>query len=198
MNTLDTKQKIAIFDFDGTLIKGDSLWPYLVSLVGWPKCVLALMVTLAQWISAPKNTDFRTFIKAGLLRAVLRGLKIENSQKALNRLFSWVEWREDILRELKHHREKGALIVIASGGLDLYLPELLKQVPHDYLLCTKMELIDGVLTGEMLEGNCVRGHKAELVKDFIAKHGPFAESWGYGNFPHDLPLLALCDNKIIV
>ncbi|NTU76734.1 MAG: haloacid dehalogenase-like hydrolase, partial [Alphaproteobacteria bacterium] len=81
---------------------------------------------------------------------------------------------------------------------DVYLSALLEKVPYDALICTRLQAKDDVLTGLMESGNCVRQRKAELVAAYLAAHGPFAESWGYGNLPHDLPMLALVQHKIIV
>jgi phosphoserine phosphatase len=96
------------------------------------------------------------------------------------------------------HHAKGHTIVIASGGLDLYLPALVKDLPPCAVICTEMEIKDGIITGEMTNGNCVRQRKAELVAAYMAAHGPFDASWGYGNFPHDLPMLELVKYRTIV
>lgn len=88
-------------------------------------------------------------------------------------------------------------MVIASGGLDLYLPTVLKAVPYDELICTRAE-VTGALTGAMVGGNCVRARKAAMVQDWLDRHGRFEDSWGYGNAPHDLPMMALMKNRVVI
>ncbi|MDP9195917.1 MAG: haloacid dehalogenase-like hydrolase, partial [Pseudomonadota bacterium] len=63
---------------------------------------------------------------------------------------------------------------------------------------TDLEVVDGILTGRMDGGNCVRQEKARRVRAFLEQHGPFDETWGYGNRPHDIPMLDLLDHRIIV
>ena len=65
-------------------------------------------------------------------------------------------------------------------------------------MCTRVEVINGVVSGFMTAGNCVRKRKAEILANYIEKNGPFVESWGYGNYPHDLPMLELLDHRTIV
>lgn len=189
---------IAIFDFDATLIKGDSLWPFLAAVAGWPRCLLALALALCVWAARRTKGDARTFIKSRLLMALLAGRRVDSFDRARQKLRGWVVWLEPTLKALREHHAAGHHIVIASGGLDLYLPDLLRDIPHHALICTQMEVKDGCVTGAMLSQNCVRKRKAELVAAYLAAHGPFEESWGYGNLPHDLPMLALVRHRVIV
>ncbi|MDD3371960.1 MAG: haloacid dehalogenase-like hydrolase, partial [Alphaproteobacteria bacterium] len=68
----------------------------------------------------------------------------------------------------------------------------------DALICTDIGVENGVITGDMIHGNCVRLKKAERVEAWLAEHGPFDESFGYGNYPHDVPMLNLVKHRIIV
>jgi phosphatidylglycerophosphatase C len=192
---------IAVFDFDNTLVLGDSFFPFLAYAAGWPRALIALKDALffTVWDShKPEATDKRTYIKAFLMRRLLTGRKPKDLEKAIGKLCIWEKWNEPIKRKLMEHHEAGHHIVIASGGLDIYLSALLKDVPYNALICTEAEVKDDVLTGRMANGNCVRARKAELVAQYIAAHGPFENSWGYGNLPHDLPMLKLLKQQIVV
>jgi HAD superfamily hydrolase (TIGR01490 family) len=192
---------IAVFDFDNTLVTGDSFFPFLGYTAGWLRTTLALKDALffAVWDShRPEAADARTYIKAFLMRRLLKGRKPEHLEKALEKLSAWEKWNEPIKQKLIEHHKLGHHIVIASGGLDLYLTALLKDVSYNAIICTETEIVDGRLTGRMANGNCVRERKAELVAQYIAAHGPFEDSWGYGNLPHDLPMLKLLKHQIIV
>jgi HAD superfamily phosphoserine phosphatase-like hydrolase len=199
---------IAIFDFDGTLVEGDSFWPFLGLIAGWPKTAitftrgLALCAIYRLHKTKPGKSDSRTFIKDYLLRKLIAGKKLKDLPPILEKLRTWRKWKAPIHQALLDHHAKGHHIVIASGGLDLYLPALLRDLPHHALICTEIGIADGVSTGEMVIGNCVRERKAELVADYIknyqAAHGPLADSWGYGNAPHDVPMLALVRHATLV
>jgi len=196
---------LAVFDFDDTLIEGDSLWPFLVYAAGWPRALLTLgtaLLCFAVRRFKDKNdlaiADFRTFVKERLLQRLLASRRADSFGPAIEKLRRWRCWNETVRKTLLERAGEGCAIVIASGGLDIYLPALLADLPPHTLICTKMEIRGGILTGVMESGNCVRATKAECVKAWIAEHGPFSASWGYGNFPHDLPMLKLVERRIIV
>jgi len=202
---MNTMQKLAVFDFDDTLVYGDSLWPFLVYVVGMPRAMMALAEALfllfRRYLTNkrdPTIVDYRTFIKTHLLRRLLTGQKADNLAAAVAKLRGWQKWNEPVRQTLLDHYNKGHKIVVVSGGLDLYLPVLLADLPQRALICTRMEVKDDVLTGEMSSGNCVRARKAEILANYILKNGPFSESWGYGNYPHDIPMLELVDHRVIV
>lgn len=202
---MDGMETLAVFDFDGTLIKGDSLWPFLVYVAGLPRACLALATALFQFgrrylknKTDPEIADIRTFIKTCLLRRLLAGRTAADLAPAIEKLRSWQQWNEPMRQAILDHFKKGHKIVIASGGLDLYLPVLLGDLPPRALICTRVEIKDGVITGEMMSGNCVRAKKAEVLANYILRNGPFAESWGYGNFPHDVEMLELVKHRILV
>jgi HAD superfamily phosphoserine phosphatase-like hydrolase len=196
---------VAVFDFDHTLILGDSLWPFLIYVAGWPRALVALAeaallfaVRYAKNKGDPALADWRTFIKARLLRRLLAGRRVDMLGPATEKLHAWCAWNKPVRQALLDHYARGHSIVIASGGCDLYLSDLLKDLPPHTLICTAVEVRDGVITGGMPSGNCVRQGKAEMLARYLAANGPFAESWGYGNFPHDVPMLALLQHRVIV
>lgn len=196
---------LAVFDFDHTLIRGDSFWPFLTSVGGWPRSLLALMEAFylfgQRWRkdkSDPSLADLRTFIKARLLQKLLAGKTPSELAPAIAETRAWQKWNGPMRQALLDHALQNHKIVIISGALDLYLPALTADLPPHKLISTQMEIRDGVVTGIMRSGNCVRGRKAELLAEFLAQNGPFADSWGYGNFPHDVPMLGLLKHRILV
>lgn len=197
--TQETKEQgrgIAVFDFDGTLAAKDSLWPFLVAVAGWPRCVMALVCGVVALVMT-RDGDRRTIVKATLLEKILRGRRVEELKPAIERMRSWPQWLQTV-DDLKRHHEAGDLIVIATGSLDLYIKEMLGTLPYDGILATEMDVRDGVLTGQMALGNCVRQRKAERVAAYMKLYGPFTDSWAYGNAPHDLPMMDLMNHRVVV
>lgn len=192
------KTIIAFFDFDGTLAKGDSLWPFLIAAAGPVCCTYACLRALVSWLSCSRKNDKRSVFKEKLLYHTLNGRHLSDVSKAAQRMSSWPRWIDQSVAALKSHHAKGHRIVIASGSLDLYLDVLLAELPHDAVLCTKMEINENKLTGYILSGNCVRERKAQFVSEYLATNGPFEDSYAYGNAPHDLPMMDWVKNKVII
>ncbi|HAX90789.1 MAG TPA: HAD-IB family hydrolase [Rhodospirillaceae bacterium] len=191
------RRVIAFFDFDGTLAKGDSLWTFLVVAVGWLRCLYALFCGLLAYAVAPKNQDRRTIIKKILLEKTLKGRRIDDLAPAIERMRSWPHWLETMVT-LREHANDGHHIVIATGSLDLYVAAMMDGAPYHAILSTEMEVEDGVLTGLMKGGNCVRQVKAERVADYLKNYGAVDESWAYGNAPHDLPMMELVTHNVVI
>jgi phosphatidylglycerophosphatase C len=193
---------VALFDFDHTLITGDSFWPFLMAASGRGATAVALGGALTDFarhrLRAEKTESLRTFVKGILLRRLVAGRSPGDFASAAEHTRQWQTENPAIMRRLRAHHAAGDIVVIASGGLDLYLPALLRDVPHHALICTEIGIENGILTGAMINGNCVRLKKAERVRDWLATNGPFDESFAYGNYPHDLPMMELVRHRIIV
>lgn len=190
---------LAVYDFDNTLIKGDSLWLFVRALRGLSLAGLTFALGLLWALLTPEfYADHRTAIKRRWLRLVLAGQTLDACQQAAHVVRLRIEWLGEIVKTLEQHAASGAEIVIATGALNVYIATLLEGVPYHLVLCTVMEERAGVLTGRLATPNTVRHVKAELVAEYIKRRGPFARITGYGNKPSDLPMLALCDDAFVV
>ncbi len=194
---------VAFFDFDGTLIHGDSLPLFIAEVIGRRRTHLALADAIRSGLHRHvrrrgPGVDFPGSVKTILLKRTLRGLPVGEAKAAAERLVHRLRWHEPMLEMLKAHGREGRRVVVATGALDIYMPVLLRGLKIDDLLATGMEVQDGVLTGRLCTGNCVRLDKASRVRAWIERNGPFARTWGYGNRPSDLPMLSLVDDPVIV
>ena len=194
---------VAFFDFDATLIHGDSLLMFIGELIGHRRAKLAFLDALR---SCPHRklrgrlpgVDFPGSVKAILLRRTLNKIPLADAKAAAEQLRGKVRWHQPMLDRLLHHDRAGHRVVIATGALNIYMPALLRGLPVDDLLATPMEVQDGRLTGQLSGSNCVRLAKAERVQSYLAEQGPFARSYGYGNRPSDIPMLKVVDEPTIV
>lgn len=194
----EKKNTIAFFDFDGTLVENDSLWPFLLTAAGRSTCYAACAKALWARIFCPADKDKRSIFKDVLLQHTLAGKSLDELSIAAQKIESWPKWIEASCNAIKDHHAQGHFIVIASGSLDIYLKNLLKHIPYNAVICTEMEIKNGVLTGKMSSGNCVRESKAKRVATYLEQHGPYEDSIAYGNAPHDLPMMELTNKRVIV
>lgn len=193
----------AFFDFDGTLIRGDSLPLFIAEVIGRHRTRLAFADALRSAThrhlrGRPLGADFRGTVKAVLLKRTLRGLPLALAEAAAERLAHRLRWHTPMVDALRAHRDAGRTVIVATGALNIYMPALLRTLPVDHLMATEMEVVNGHLTGRIASGNCVRGHKADRVRAWLAQNGPFHRTWGYGNHPSDRPMLALMDEPAVI
>lgn len=200
------KKVVAFFDFDGTLVYADAIIPYLIKLVGVRKLLAAALYAFFKGLyfrmrGRLSGLDPRTLGKELMLRKLLAGIPLEKAHQAADNMTNWVFWKKRMVDALKNHRAQGHKVVIVTGSLNLYVHKLLASagIEYDDLLATEMEAMDGVLTGRFAPtGNRVRQVKAAAVQVWLNEHGPFDETWGYGNAPNDVPMLELLQHKVIV
>ncbi|NBX73627.1 MAG: hypothetical protein EBQ89_04940 [Alphaproteobacteria bacterium] len=196
--------RAVFFDFDHTLITHDSNFDFFVQLVGWPRMIIYSALAMLSMIgknfsSASADTSRKTYLKAWMVRRVLTGRTPQEMEPAIARLCAKVVWNDEIVHRLKQHDAAGDRIVIASGGMNIYLPTLCRALPHHDILCTEIEVgADGCYGERFVNGNCVRDRKKKRVQDYIEKHGPFTETWAYGNWPADQGMFEAVQNKVVV
>jgi phosphatidylglycerophosphatase C len=162
---------VAAFDFDGTLTRGDSLLPFLRLALGWPRLLWTLLVC-APWLAAyALGVMGNQRAKARLLRASLRGRSVAQLERlaAQFTLKGLAEaWRADALATLREHQQAGHLCVIVSASPDIYLRSVARQLGVAHLICTELQVQNGVLSGEMHTPNCHGEQKAIRLKAWIA------------------------------
>jgi phosphatidylglycerophosphatase C len=186
-----------VFDVDGTLVAGDTLFPFLHEVAGTVRLGEALMAgALRQW-SAP---DRRTAVKRAVLQRVLGGRQVAAVDAVARDFVQDIvvhRMRADTLRRWRWHAGRGHRLVIASASLDVYLRHLGDRLGADAVICTRMNVVNGWLTGRLSTPNCRGEEKARRVRDHLRSY-PAGPIWVYGNGPADLPMLALADVPVRV
>lgn len=197
--------KAAFFDFDATLTTKDTLLPWLIALHGRKKTLRVLasvLLNVGRDMPADlllKRLQARNIVKEKLFERLVKGVPVGDALAAGLEMGRKIIWKEDIVKEIARHQTQGHCVVIATGAQTLYIEPLVRErfgVLH--VIGTDLEEKNGILTGLMIHGNCVRVRKKERVQAWIEKNGPFDEIWGYGNAPHDLPMLQLCNHARVI
>jgi phosphatidylglycerophosphatase C len=201
---------VAAFDFDGTLTRGGSVWPFLVAMVGARRVVrvgLALSLRLAA--AALLGGHWADDAKEALFRGTLGGLPADDLEKraaAFGRAHFRRRARADVRRRLEWHRARGHRLVIVSASPDLYLIPVGADLEVDAVMATRLAVgPDGRLTGDYDGRNCRGPEKFARLSRWIEEEAkdPALTStgdgaittflWAYGNSEGDKQLLAGAD-----
>ncbi|KAA5605857.1 HAD-IB family phosphatase [Roseospira marina] len=186
----------AIFDFDRTLVREETLAMFLRTVVGQRTFIAACCAaaSASAYVRQRRVDAFR----AELLRRTLAGRTVSQAKDAAERLFPRLRWIAQTTDALAGHQDAGRPVLVATGSLSVYMPTLLalKGIEVDGLLSTEMEVDADVLTGRMKTPSCTWAEKARRVKAWLAdSEGPV---WAYGNLPHDGAMLALADHPTVL
>lgn len=198
-----TPTAFAFFDFDDTLAKGDSIFPFLLY------CIKRGLAPKAQLFKAAAGF-LRWKIQPSSDRAVkemtlsfIKGRTVEEMDAIARDFFRDVQQKfffEDAAPELFRLREQGAKIVVVSASSDLYMKVLPEFLPVDAVISTVCETLDGRYSGKIGK-NCKGEEKVRRINAWLQAQGlsiDKAKSAGYGDSPSDAPMLLLTSKPTLV
>ncbi|MDQ2724703.1 MAG: HAD-IB family hydrolase [Actinomycetota bacterium] len=188
---------VAAFDFDGTLVPGDSLRPYLMAVLGRAGMATALARAASPMLRG-YATDGRDGAKAALLVRALAGVPVTHAAEVGVRFGAALGARvkPDLAARLRWHRDLGHRLILVSASLTLYLDEFGRQAGFDQVIATRLAVSGAgpgaVLTGVM-EGVNVRAREKERRLRAVIGADP-VELWAYGDSAGDREMLAMADH----
>ncbi len=183
----------AFFDFDGTLIAGYSAnaW-YGERLRKFQVGPAELARTLlAGFDMSLRGADVTRFMEIAV--AAWAGRAADEIEALGERLF--VQQIAGMAYPqagglIRAHRRAGHTIAVASSATPFQVAPLARELGIDNLLCTEVEVVNGLLTGQ-LAGPVLWGTgKADAVQRFAEDRGiDLDQSYAYGNGKEDLAYL---------
>ncbi|HYT38448.1 MAG TPA: HAD-IB family hydrolase, partial [Acidimicrobiia bacterium] len=183
----------AFFDFDGTLIAGYSAEAFVLDAIRRRKVDPQTMVRslLAGLDMHLRGSDVTALME--IAAEAGKGRREEALVELGRRLF-----RERVAGTVypearavvKAHQRQGHTVALASSATRFQAGPLASDLGIEHVLCTKIEVVDGRLTGRV-EGPVLWGrNKADAVAAFAADAGiKLAESYGYANGDEDVEFL---------
>lgn len=196
------QKSYAFFDFDGTLIKGDSIIRFcfyahrrgLCSLFALLRAATMGVLYLCRFISAEKSKAASLAFLAGKTKAEVDEIARDFCCEALiPHLYP------EGLERIRQHHESGAEVWLVSASTTFYLEPLREQLALDGLIGTRMHVDEnGVYTGLIDGHNCRGVEKTLRIAEVLAATGcmvDYATSHAYGDTAGDAPMLTLCAHK---
>lgn len=183
----------AAFDFDGTLVAGDSLPRYLSRLLGRRRFASVLSASGPAMAAAYRSSG-RDGAKAALLMRAVAGVKAGRAMEvgeSFARLLAG-QVRPRMSDRIEWHREQGHKLVLVSASLGLYLIPFGKLRGFNEVIATALEVgPDDRLTGRLQGPNVRAAQKAVLLKELIGSEA--VTVWAYGDSRGDREMLAMAD-----
>jgi HAD superfamily hydrolase (TIGR01490 family) len=107
---------------------------------------------------------------------------------------------EPVIKELKHHVKFGAEVVFVSGSFWPCLAPIADDLLVKNIICTNLEVIEGVYTGNILDQQTIGVGKAEAIRLFLKnkQNSSFDLHFAYGDHISDLSMLQAVGNPRVV
>jgi putative phosphoserine phosphatase/1-acylglycerol-3-phosphate O-acyltransferase len=185
----------AFFDVDRTLIAGFSAAAFvreqlLSGRVGPSELAEMTLGALGYALGRRGFSGFVTSATAsyrGMAESALEEIGERIFAKQLARLV-YPEARALV----RAHRERGHVVAIVSSALRYQVEPLARDLDIEHVLCTRLEVEDGVFTGSVRKPTCFGEGKADAVRDLAERLGlDLAQSWFYTDSHDDLPALEI-------
>ncbi|MGH9206330.1 MAG: HAD-IB family hydrolase, partial [Acidimicrobiales bacterium] len=182
----------AFFDLDGTVVAGYSAAVFAEDQLLRGRTKPFGLVRAALDLPGLALRAFESGAMHAASFRLLSGVKEEGLRDTGERLFEqrlaarvYPEARELI----EAHLSLGHTVALCSSASHYQADPIARELGVEHVLCSELEVRDGVITGVLLKNRWGAG-KAEAAVDFATQHDlDLDKSWFYANGIEDLPLL---------
>jgi HAD superfamily hydrolase (TIGR01490 family) len=191
--------RLAIFDFDGTLLGGNSWqlffwWSVRHQPARAPRLLLGLALRRLRLVS-------ERFLQEQVL-AAWRGRTRDEMAALGRRVYAerlGARLRPAALRELADRRAAGYEVVLVTGAFDFLVAPLVQAQGITRWAATPLVFADGRCTGR-IDGPALRGPEKRRALLALAAGAPvaWADSCAFGDALEDLPVLELVGEPVLV
>lgn len=209
---LGPERPLVLFDIDGTLTKGYTIYSFAEYLVGNgvfdPNAWEAMEADFAVYRASQRtNDDYRVFA-VNLVDHYAQGLKGHAVSDTVKRARDFFEEARngkiadykilDFAPELVRTMNRYGRTVAVSGSPIESLTPLIDYLGIPELKATELDVVDGIFTGNIIVNMALDISKSEIVEELKVKGYDRKHSFAFGDSPHDYPLLKAVDNAFIV
>lgn len=186
------KQRIAFFDFDGTITTKDTLLEFIKYSKGPFRFYLGFLLT-SPWLVAYKlKIISNQKAKEKVLGYFFRNSPLPAFQTLCDRFAAEMVpglVRPKALREITRLQEAGASVVIVSASPENWIRGW-TDLTGASLLATRLEIREERLTGRIQGNNCYGEEKPRRIKEAYSL-SDYQEVYTYGDTSGDRPMLRL-------
>lgn len=188
------KMDLALFDFDGTITNTDSFTKFVLfaaekqrirkgKIMLFPE-VLAYKTRLTNG-KRIRNKVFK-FAFENTVETKIKMKALEFSENIIPSLI-----RPQAMDRINWHKDGGDEVRVVSASLDLYLDHWCNR--HNIALsCNKVELLNGIITGNFIGQDCSAYEKRRRVESaYNLSH--YTKIYAYGDTSEDKELLKIAD-----
>lgn len=184
--------ELALFDFDGTITREDSLTHFIKFARGSMAfkisvCLLSPFVIGYYLRVIPGWYLKQLLLKyhfGGSLESEFNAIAGEYAQRSLPSIV-----KASALKEIREHLAKGSEVAVVSASLYNYLSPWCKTLGIN-LIATRLEAVDGKITGKLSSKNCFGREKVIRIKE-VYEPGNYTRIHAYGDSRGNKEMLSL-------
>lgn len=184
---------IAAFDFDGTLVKGDTFIRFAIFARGLKRFLSALLRSSPRLVLWKMGLGSNSQAKETLFGHLFRGMTVEEFNELGRRFTSVPEPRQELLSGLQQHLKQGHTVYIVSASIRNWVEPWARANGVTRVLATEAEVDErGRLTGHFSTPNCYGTEKVARLSAAEPRRNEYT-LYAYGDSAGDDALLAYAD-----
>ncbi len=193
------KKKIAFFDFDGTLIQGDSLYILLRANHSLPALVWAVLSHSHLVVMVVLGMYDKEKLKEKLFGALYRGTSytdfIQHCMSIQPLLVS--SENKELTAALQKRITDGYEVAIVTASMSEWVKPWTGKYGNIPVISTVPEVIDGILTGRFASKNCNGIEKKNRILSAYDLSG-YGDVAAYGNSKGDYDMFSLATEAYMI
>ncbi len=206
-----TAQAAAIFDFNGTLVTGE-VWQAIESWMGgrstWKRRKARMIARQLPVILASKvglvSADFMVRRWMPAAWSTVRGMDERELAALVQHAWETVfrpSLREQVAEVVRRSKSDGHCTALVSATYEPFLQPVREALGFDVVIGTRVEVLDGQVTGRVLGDTVTGPEKVRRVTTMAQDADPpidLKRSVAYADTERDLDLLQLVGNPVAV
>ncbi|NMM47240.1 HAD-IB family hydrolase [Marinigracilibium pacificum] len=190
---MEVNDKLALFDFDGTITKGDTFIPFIKFVKGefnfWLGIIALSPFIIFYFFGIISNSVLkRHFIKWYFKGMRYSDLKMSGQRFANEILPGMI--RPKAITEIQELKDQNYTLYIVTASNSFWIAPWSEQFGFN-IIATEWEVEDGLITGDYNGENCYGEEKRRLVLEHFQLE-KYIKIVGYGDTKGDIPMLSLC------
>lgn len=194
--------ELAVFDFDGTCINGNSPVLLVRRLIRKRQLKLSVILRIFIWATAYKlRLPQNEFWIRGLVFRAFKGKEKAQVDDFLESFYNEVisnRFRPGINEIMKRHKELGRRVLVVSASFDPLIAKAQARNEIDVQISTHMQIDANGCYLDKVQGIPVEGkEKVRAIKRYANKEfgeGAWCVAYAYGDHHSDIPMLNLARN----
>lgn len=191
-------RNIAVFDFDGTLTKKDSMIEYTIFVGGRIRVLSALLVCLPYLMLMKTGLFSNEKVKSLFLRKTLLGIRREYLKEKGIQFTPIIDsfLREDVVTMLDKHVSNGDIVYVVSASAEEWIRPWCLQHGISNIICTQLEFDEQEkFTGRLAGKNCYGQEKVLRFLNVEPERASYHLT-AYGDSRGDKEMIAFADEGI--
>ena len=197
---LGGRESLILFDFDGTLTTRDTLIAFIRYVHGTRRTLAGFLRYLPQLVMMKLHLYPNWKAKQKIFTHFFAGMSLDDFNNCCLRFAADNQklLRPQGLATLRQALDTGAQVMVVSASIDNWVAPFFRRIQNKHSLSivgTRIEVVDGKVTGRFLTANCYGPEKVHRVEALLSEPRDHYHITAYGDSRGDKEMLQYADER---